>query len=150
MTKLFKNVKNFSEVIAELMDANYSDDVLGNFAIINDITDFSDDVNSTGFKDMIESVIEYIRDHTPGYFNPTYPNCINANIGPYGFNYTKDGRGIGVSSRIDRKTFEVNYTITFYFTKDTALLKYDDVFNYAMENGYELIEPKNVKKYKHD
>ena len=82
MTKLFKNVKNFSDVIGELMDANYSDDILGNFASLNDITDFSNDINSDGFRTMIETVLEYVEDHIPGYFNPSYPNCINVNIGP--------------------------------------------------------------------
>ena len=142
MIKLSKIVDSFEEIIQILKDAGYMDDILGDMSSVPQWN--SDDFNVT-IDDLKITVMDYTRDHMPGLSNYTFPNCINMNIGPYGFSYMKDGIGLGVSIRTSKKG-DTKYIISFSFNKDASYLKHSSVYNYGMNNDFDVVELTSKKK----
>lgn len=136
MIKLSKSFYTFEEVMETLTNSRYVDEVIGDFG--DPEYSIAQDFFST--KDFIIAILEYTRDRIPGYFNVSYPNCINLNISPFGFSYMKDGVGLGITTRIDRKTKDISYILTFSFNKDKNFLKINDAYNYAIANGFDIKE----------
>ena len=143
MIKLIKQINDFGEMIDICTESHYIDDIIGD---IDDYRRF--DNMSVLYHDMLDKVIRYLVRNQPSFINPTYPNCINTTISPFGFSYIKDGIGFGIGTRIDRKSGDVTYTITFYFNKDRNHLKHNSTFNYALENDFNLIETERKPRKK--
>ena len=130
MLKLTKILNTFDEVIAEIVDSGYRDDVI----IIDEMG------GMYTYDDLVESVADYALQHVPSYLNSSYPNCISLNITPYGFSYMKDNVGLGINTRMDRKTGEMSFALSFSFNKDIKYLKHNQVYNYAINNSYDVRE----------
>lgn len=146
MVKLSKTVDSFEEIYYILRDAGYKDDVMGDMGSITD-EHIAHLINNTTIDDMKMSLISHTSENLPGYSNPTFPNCINVNIGPFGFSYMKNGFGFGISVKTSKKG-ETKYIITFSFNKDTNYLKHSSVYNYAMQNEFNLLELTSKKIFK--
>lgn len=146
MIRMSKTVDNFAEIYQILNAAGYNDDIMGDMGSI-DAAHAALLGETTTIKDINQAILTYAIEHIPGYFNHTFPNCINLNIGPFGFSYMKDGIGFGVYIKMSKKS-DMKYTLTFSFNKDNNYLKHSSVYNYALENDFEVKEIENKKKSK--
>lgn len=144
MVKLTRVINDFETLQDVLRFCRYRDDVVESTTQYADTHDNMKDI----YDDLLNSVLHYIYQSVPSYFNPAYPYCINATVGPYGFSYMKDGMGLGIATKLNRKTGDATFTLTFYFNKDKHFLRHDETFNYCLENDFELIEIDNKKKKK--
>ena len=144
MIKLVKVIDNYNDLVDILRYCSYNDDVVGSIAICADTYTTMKDI----YEDLLCNVIEYMNKSLPSYYNASYPHCISTNIGPFGFSYMKDGLGMGINTRVNRKTGDTTFTLTFYYNKDKHFLKHNDNFNYCMEHDFELVEIENKKKKK--
>lgn len=144
MVKLVRTIDNFEDLHEILKNCKYSDDVIEETIPYADMHDNMKDI----YDDILNSVLHYIYKNIPSYYNASYPRCISANIGPFGFSYMKDGLGCGIATRVNRKTGDATFTLTFYFNKDKSFLRHNDTFNYCLEHDFDLIEIDNKKKKK--
>lgn len=135
MIRLSKTFKTFEEVINALRDVGYEDEI---FYFFND--DFSS-VEIATYDDLLTDLILAVSEDKPSVSNIKYPNCMSFNVNAYGFSYTKNNIGFGVSTKLNRKTGEITYTLSFLFNKPQNLLKNNSVFNTIMQmDDYELTE----------
>jgi hypothetical protein len=137
-----KDFDSYNDLLMDLYNAKYSDEVIGDF------TGIDPDVLKLDYKfeNLVYHIVDYTANHLPGYKNPSYPNCISLNVNAYGFNYVKDRIGLGISTALNKKTGDITYTLTFNFGQDVSLLKFNQVYNYASENGYIATETPRKKK----
>lgn len=109
----------FRDIIREIIDIGYTDDITDSELWLADIDTYSQ---------YVAAVVMYTQQHLPGVFNKQYPNCISTTVGPYMCNYIKDGIGLGIKCKVDRKKGDISYELTFFYNKPKNLLKFDDVF----------------------
>lgn len=135
MIRLSKTFKTFDEVIAALKDVGYEDEIFDFFN--DDSSSYSIDT----YDDLLTDLIMAVSEDKPGLSNIKYPNCMSFNVNAYGFSYTKNNMGFGISTKLNRKTEEITYTLSFLFNKPQNLLKNNGIFNTIMQmNDYELTE----------
>lgn len=141
MIRLSKTFNDFNEILDELIRVSYSDAVL-------DFTAFDDREAHyiKTYDDMASMIIGAAYTNIPGINNVSYPNCIGISANAYGFSYMKDNIGLGVSTRYNKKSGEVTYTLTFSFNKDKALLKSNYIYNEAIKAGYDMSESVKTPK----
>lgn len=135
MIRLSKSFKNFDEVINELRNVGYEDDI---FDFFNDDGSI---LNTNTYDDILSDIIAAVSEDRPGVNNIKYPNCMSFNVNAYGFSYTKNNIGFGVTTKFNRKTGEISYTLSFLFNKPQSLLKNNSLFNVIMSTeDYEFVE----------
>lgn len=124
--KQYKPSDDFRTLIRDIIDVGYADDITDSELYLADIDTYSQ---------YVAAVVMYTQQHLPGFFNKQYPNCISTTVGPYMCNYIKDGIGLGVKCKVDRKNGEVSYELTIYYNKPKNLLKYDETFSKISARG---------------
>ena len=135
MIRLSKSFKNFDEIINELRNVGYEDDI---FDFFNDDGSI---LNTNTYDDILSDIIMAVSEDRPGVNNIKYPNCMSFNVNAYGFSYTKNNIGFGVTTKFNRKTGEISYTLSFLFNKPQSLLKNNSLFNAIMSmEDYEFVE----------
>lgn len=144
MIKLVRSVNNFDDLSKIFQNCGYIDDVVEHTEQYAQSHTNMKDL----YDDVLNSVTHYMYMNVPSYYNASYPRCISVNIGPFGFSYMKDGLGMGINTRLNRKSGDVTFIITFYFNKDKSFLRHNDCFNWCLENDFELTEIDNKKKKK--
>lgn len=133
MIRLSKTFKDFDEIVTELRDIRYMDDIF-------DFVDVDSDIDFT-YDDMLNTLILELKEDQPGINNIKYPNCISFSANAYGFSYTKNNIGFGINTKLNRKSGEITYTLSFLFNKPQNLLKNNPVFNTIMNmDSYEFSE----------
>lgn len=144
MVKLVRTIDNFEDLKEIFYNCGYTDDVIEHTEQYAQTHDNMKDL----YDDVLNSVTHYMYMNVPSYYNTSYPHCISTSIGPYGFSYMKDGLGMGIATKLNRKTGDVTFTITFYFNKDKNFMRHNDCFNWCLEHEFDLIEIDNKKKKK--
>lgn len=135
MIRLSKNFKTFEEILSELKNVGYEDEIFDFF------NEDSSSYSIATYDDLLSDLIIAVSEDKPGLSNIKYPNCMSFNVNAYGFSYTKNNIGFGVTTKFNRKTGDITYTLSFLFNKPQNLLKNNPVFNTIMQmDEYELTE----------
>lgn len=131
MLKFTKQYNNFKDFIDDIVAYHYEDDVVDCY--------YAEKYET--YSEYVANIVMYTQEHLPGFFNKEYPNCIAVTIGPYMCNYTKDGIGIGVKAKVDRKTGNITYEGSFYYNKAKSLIRFNPFFNAIMDrDDFEMEE----------
>lgn len=142
MIEFSKSFESFDDLIQDLVDTDYSDEVIDrNF-------------ECSTYNDLLTRVIDYTGDDMPGIENVRYPNCISMSVSPYGFRYMNNNIGLSISTRYDRRNKNISYILSYCFNKDRAMLGGNKLFvqldgddSYSMR---EFTKTRQVPKEKRD
>lgn len=135
MIKFSKVFDNFESVIDELKEMEYQDDLFW----------YGDGDEFETYDSILLHLLSYATGELPSVTNIKYPNCISLMVNPFGFSYTMNNIGFGISTKTNRKSSEISYTLTFLFNKDKKLLKGNKVFEFVSDRDYKLIDTKAGK-----